>query len=431
METEYSTGLPVTQYRGAELIIARQAWETALRPMLFERRELFAVGNFRRSGGRDGVMECLVDRLEVDRRLPHGLVRPPLDDWVVVVVDHTGSQRPSELIQLLQPRHSHDLAVLILNGLDHQQWKGAFYKTGTLLPLEGVRVIGPRMLRLSAHESAADTSLPQDRQRWSRTVGALGDAVHRRVCRSAVTLIGAGRNGLQAALAFSALGIERLRLIDADVLKIENLDAMPGVCAGDVGRPKVHALGRLLSGFRPDLQLSCVACSATDADVVELLRRSRSDLIVTCVDDDTPRMAASLIARETLTVHLDVGTSVQADEAGERTITGDARLLLPSEGCVACVGGLADLDATLYEIAAPPGSLRRGVEQAWHEQRAGSLITINAMTVNAAVQCWLDLLAGRIRTSFWQRLRWTQGSGLETHAGPVGAGDDCVFCAEG
>jgi hypothetical protein len=196
-----------------------------------------------------------------------------------------------------------------------------------------------------------------------------------------------------------------------------------------VGRPKVHAVGRLLAAFRPDLQLSCVACSAIDADVVELLRRNRSDLIVTCVDDDTARMAASLIARETLTVHLDAGTSVQADEAGGRQITGDARLLLPGEGSVACVGGLADLDATLYEIAAPPGSLRRGVEQPWHEQRAGSLITINGMTVNAAVQCWLDLLAGQIRTSFWQRLRWTPGSGLEAHAGPVGAGEGCAYCA--
>ncbi len=72
---------------------------------------------------------------------------------------------------------------------------------------------------------------------------------------------------------------------------------------------------------------------------------------------------------------------------------------------------LNGLDATLgdvarYEVAAPAGALRRGPRQAWFEQRAGSLLTINLVAVNVGIQLWLDLLAGRVTESRWCRLDW-------------------------
>ena len=166
--------------------------------------------------------------------------------------------------------------------------------------------------------------------RWSRTVGAISWEVMRKIRQSSVTLVGAGRNGSLMALELAALGVERLRIIDPDPLRIENLDGMPGIRQRDVGRPKVQALSVLLHRFRPDMALTLLPSSATD-DAASRLMQRRCDLLVTCVDDDTPRLAAAIIARRTLTPHLDVGTSVQRGEHGT-SITGDVRLLLPWEG---------------------------------------------------------------------------------------------------
>src|SRR5262249_47105391 len=136
------------------------------------------------------------------------------------------------------------------------------------------------------------------------------------------------------------------------------------------------------------------------------------DLIVTCVDQDAPRLAAAMLANRWGKVHLDIGTGIMETESGRRA-GADIRLLLPGEACVVCLGGLGNLEEARYEVAAPYGALRRGRRLAWFEQRAGSLITINQVAVNLGIQVWLDLLAGRLTGSRWCRLEWNQRGELQ------------------
>ena len=100
-------------------------------------------------------------------------------------------------------------------------------------------------------------------------------------------------------------------------------------------------------------------------------------------------------------------------------------------GCVACVGGLRDVEETLYELGAPTGVRRRGEPLDWRQQRAGSLLTINSIAVGIGVQTWLDYLAGSLRTSYWHRLRWVPGGAMQVDGGPVGRAADCRFCRLG
>jgi len=79
-------------------------------------------------------------------------------------------------------------------------------------------------------------------------------------------------------------------------------------------------------------------------------------------------------------------------------------------------------------LLAPPGALPRRPPPPWNEQRAGSLITLNSLTVAIGVQLWLDLLAGRLRSSHWHRLRWEPGVGLQADFAPVGASPGCRIC---
>lgn len=93
-----------------------------------------------------------------------------------------------------------------------------------------------------------------------------------------------------------------------------------------------------------------------------------------------------------------------------------------------CVGGVGNLDDTLYALNAPAGALRRGEATSWNDQRAGSLIGLNSLVVGAAMQLWLDYLSGRCRWSAWQRLRWQPGSGLQSDFAAVTSVTNCQFC---
>ena len=422
-------GSDSTHARDCLLRITRTAWRTALRSLLLDEHHT-AVGSvtWNRHGTAD---EALIDHLDV-RGQPSGLQQPALAAWGVIALVPEGRLDVAEWIDRLQPRASQSLLVLLVDGQDRRRWNGGVWQAGQLRPLAGVQFVGGGTLELARHPSP-DAADPTESTRWSRLLGALGDEVVHRLQQADVLLVGAGRNGSLMAQTLTLLGIARLRLIDPDVLAPENLDAMP-VSAEFVGRPKVEAVADAIARLRPDMAITRLAKPVNSAEAAELFR-SRNDLIVSCVDSDA-RLAASLWARKTLTVHLDVGTTVQPetepDHEHARHIAGDARLLLPDRdgGCVACVGGLADEDQALYELAAPHGVLHHGQPVPWHHQRAGSLISINQLTVAAGVQLWLSLLSGHIETSFWQRLNWNAATGLETSGGRVGSAKNCRFCAE-
>jgi hypothetical protein len=417
----------VVDIRPWRLVVARPAWEMALRSLLIK-PDVCATGNLRWNTTHTS-RELLIEAVTINGQAPTGQARLPLADWFVLCVASANESNAAmaALANRFQPKPGQLLVIVRFDARNRTRWDAVITKEGELTPLSEIHIVGSEMLKLSRHDDISP-QLPQwVSRRWSRTAGALGEDVVRRLRKSTVTLVAAGRNGSALALQFAALGVRRLRIIDPDILALENLDAMPGLAARDVGWLKLTALGRRLRQFRPDLKLSLLPKPVTDAEAVKLLHE-RTDVLVTAVGNDTPRLAAAIIARQTVTVHLDVGTSIQRTADGNSSITGDIRLLLPGEGCVACVGGLANLKDTLDDLHAPPGSLRRRLRPSWHEERQGSLISINAITVGAGVQAWLDLLGGRLRSSFWQRIAWIPGRGLDCAATAVGSADDCRFC---
>ncbi|NLS98222.1 MAG: hypothetical protein GXX96_39335 [Planctomycetaceae bacterium] len=413
---------------GYELVIARGAWEQVL-PTLVTRPGTAAVGQLRLNR-YDERTELLVRDLEVTNELPEGTQYPALADWVVIVCPSSmNPHSPEDWVARLRPRAAQLLVVALIGiGDDHTGWDGMVVQGENRVPLGTIRVIGPGMVRADREPpSAVDGDMTSTALlRWSRSRGALGDAVWQKVRTAKVALFGASRSGSILALQLAALGVSRVLLCDPDTLEVHNLDSMLGVTEEDVGKKKVEALAKRLVRFRSDMLVQGLDCSAADARVVDRVRAA--DLLVTCTDSDTPRLTVAMLADRYLKVHLDIGTGVTINEAGERQIAADVRLLVPRQGCVKCVGGLPDEEEARYELLAPPGALRRTAAREWSEERAGSLVTINTMSVAVGVQLWLDLLGGELRTSHWTRLRWHAGRGLEIHEGPVGGSKNCRVC---
>ncbi len=332
----------------------------------------------------------------------------PLDDLLLLQIEpEIAAHAAGRLLADFSPTSSQVVISLVLgSGPAAGRWVGQVWESGMIYNLDGFRLVGPGM-HLVTLEPPIDPVISESdvlHGPGSRTRGALGEAVWQRVRSSSVGVIGCGRNGSAAAMDLTMLGVRQVVLIDDDRDEPNGLDATLGASPEGIGQFKVMNRSSALQRLRPDdVEVTPVCSSLLDPGVVDQLRDV--DLIVTCVDQDAPRLAAAMIANRLGKLHLDIGTGVLATEGGLQA-GGDVRLLLPGVSCVACHGGLVDLDVARYEVAAPAGALRRGPRQAWFEQRAGSLLTINLVAVNVGIQLWLDLLAGRVTESRWCRLDW-------------------------
>jgi len=144
-----------------------------------------------------------------------------------------------------------DCAGVLLLGQDWQRGRarGAIrLPSHTLAPLHRLRLVGPGM-----HVIALQEAMPGARsqtgplQRWSRTIGALGQEAWQRLIGLRYAIIGVGRTGSKLALALVRQGVSHLTLIDSDHVELHNLGEMDGVNNADLGRPKVEALATVLA----------------------------------------------------------------------------------------------------------------------------------------------------------------------------------------
>jgi hypothetical protein len=137
-------------------------------------------------------------------------------------------------------------------------------------------------------------------ERWSRTIGALGGFdVWRRLAGLSVTIVGCGRTGSMLAEALGRLGVDRLTLIDPDLIEPGNLGEMALVTGRDRGRPKAEAVGVRLARDRR-FRAGWPRWLAVGLDHPAAIAAARAcDVLACCVDDDAARLRAGLIAVST------------------------------------------------------------------------------------------------------------------------------------
>lgn len=364
----------------------------------------------------------------------------PMLDWAVMATNFDNMAPVERLAEIVQPRQSHLLVVISLDPNNYSAMSVLIVDEGKHIVPDRVQFIGHGLLTLEntntisatdqANEAPSDES--KDDQtgaalRASRTAGALGPLYYR-LNRMQIILIGAGRGAQELARQSVACGLRRLIIIDNDTIEVENLDAMPLARIRDLGMNKAKHLAVTLRRNQPDLVVSVVPHSVLSTDGMRMLRETRTDTVFSFVDNNVARLAVARLCQETETVHVDVGTLIER-EGDQRTMCADVRLLEPRLGCVACVPKMVQLDNVLYELAAPLDALHRGRRTTWDEQRAGSLLHVNAMACGLALEVWFRWLNGNIQTSHWLRLRWPANGVPEIVEGVVGPDESCQFCS--
>lgn len=384
---------------------------------------VLGVGHARRSD-HHGKITLFVDEVAFPADLGATSFHP-FKDRVVLTTRPVGTDASAR--ELARPVSSCVSAVVSIgSGEVHSGWDGWLFFGCDAFPVEEVRIVGPGQFKLTRDnldELPSETSL----RRASRTLGPLGAAAWNRLRKSRVLLIGCGRTGSMLAHQLAALQVHSLVLIDEDHLELENLNAMVGVKEADTGQSKVLAVQNSIAEFNPECTVTAIEASAKSSHVEQLAEGA--DLIVTCVDSDLPRLCAALMARRFLKVHLDVGTGIQRLDDHSTQMAGDIRLMLPGSGCLLCVGGLPKERDAWFERIAPHGAIPLTAPTPWFEDRLGSLISLNSIAVGTAVQLWLDLLTGDLRSSFWQRFNWQRGQGPSWDGSAVTAGSNCRICS--
>jgi len=414
------------------MVLTSVAFETAIAPGMTGRLRP-GLGRFAwRQCGRE--RELLITNVEPVDGWPNARQWEPLADVALIaVVDDLSAESLAELAARIAPAKSQTLAVLLIDRTRPERWLAAIHIGTEWKLIDEVVITGPRLLRLQRHVEHAPQSSTEDR--WSRLAGAISRSTLQRLQSLVITQIGCGRTGNLMASHLATMGVQHLRLIDPDRQEAHNQDAAPFMPDAAIGHSKARSLARQLRRFRPQTSVGASRRSILSEAGVSVLHSRRSDMIISCVDNDATRVRVAELAHHDLqTCHLDVATGIQLREDDVREFRADIRLSIPGHsGCVACLGASTDAGDTediLYRIGAPDESLLRGPRQAWHDLRAGSLLPLNAMAVSAAILLLISLIQADVTRPVWHRLIWTAESGLTTDGGEVAGRQDCSVCGQ-
>jgi molybdopterin/thiamine biosynthesis adenylyltransferase len=406
-----------------ELILSRADLRRTAPAILLDRGR-YAVAPLR-GNDLEHRRELILGPWESRTTLPNGGEYPPLAEYAVLAADRAGGLTIDQLVEQIQPKRSHRIAVILLNPRDRAVFPVVLWDQGMRVPISRVRFIGTGLVTLTTEGVREQSST----LRASRTAGALR-GLYPQVLALSALLVGAGRGASELARQLVAVGLRRLTVVDPDQLGLENLDAMPHVAVWQKGQSKTQVLARALRRNQPGLTISCFDRPVTSLEGLSLLDRRRFDTVFSFVDNPAARLAVSLKCRERLMVHVDVGTLIEHDAAGNRLMSVDIRLFEPGQGCSTCVPRLTpeELDDAIHQIGVPDDALYRGTRRAWNADRSGSLHHVNALACSLAAELWLGYLAGTITTSHWIRVRWPAGGVPAIEHTSIGPGDDCVVC---
>lgn len=396
-------------------------------------KEQIAIGRIQRSQLARGV-DILLHRLQLIETSKLGSYAFGQDDWLIV--DSTNEDANFDVQEVFKTM---ELKIGQLVAYFRPQsdragvgWIGAIRLNETLIPMDAIEMVGPRMLRFRRQPMQRRRRRKKSNRipaRWSRVVGAMGEDTFRRFRRIPVAVVGAGRLGSLFAESCIRMGLRSLLVVDPDQLETHNQDATFGNYERDLQTDKVRAVCQHLHRIRSDTLIQGINTTLWHRDVIDRLRGFR--MIVSCVDNREARNQIAKLARDLLLVHLDIGTlvtkgdSVSTGTVEDREFSADVRLLLP-HSCIHCIGGTGNHEP--IELPRTDVSFAESIDDWGSDGRVGSLLSLNHFAVGAGLQLWIDLLSGRLRSSFWQRIRWESGQGLRSEGSGVVGGTDCPFC---
>ena len=244
---------------------------------------------------------------------------------------------------LVEQVTGHPLVGMTLSGKDHAWSARRWSAAGSAVDhfgAESVRVLGAR-LEVSWNDRLVPVPAPMPSQ--LRTVSAWGERTQADMARLRVLVVGAGSVGMDVAIRLAATGIEKVAVMDFDVVKEVNRDRLVAATRRDalLRVPKVDVAER---ASRSAATAAAFAFGRHQLDVTSTRGQSTAldyDVIFSCVDRPWPRAVLNQIAYTDLIPVIDGGIGIDTFETGQmRNATVRTHIVRPGRPCLQCNGQL-------------------------------------------------------------------------------------------
>ena len=261
--------------------------------------------------------------------------------------------------------------------------------------------------------------------RFDRQVRVLGGPAHARLQDMTIAVVGAGGTGSAVAVQLARMGVDRIRLVDRDMLDESNLPRVYGAAAADVGRCKAEVVGDHISAFS-GCAVETVCSDVSNAGVRHVL--ASSDVIFGCTDNLTSRSVINEISSRYLVPFIDVGCRILLDpDGGVRQAVAKVQTVTPDGPCLWCTEALDGKTILQESFSAEERARLVGEGYADDVTRQPSIVSLTTMAASMAVNQLLGLL-GVFGKDHATRMQVEIRDGFEVADSPR-AKDSCVCAA--
>jgi molybdopterin/thiamine biosynthesis adenylyltransferase len=201
---------------------------------------------------------------------------------------------------------------------------------------------------------------PLSEERHDRLVRGFGPGAQARLRRTTVGVVGCGGGGSHVVQQLAYLGVGGLVLVDPDLVEETNLNRLIGAYpesaplswldrllrrqgGGDVGRPKVEVMERMIHQIDPTIDVHTHQQSFPTTATAEALRTV--DIVVACVDRLQVRDDLNRLCKRYLIPMIDIGIEIALNRgrSGEIVgVPGRVTKVLPDGPCLRCQGVVSD-----------------------------------------------------------------------------------------
>jgi hypothetical protein len=224
-------------------------------------------------------------------------------------------------------------ASVVLSSPDHPIGR-VWLDDGSIVPMERIRVIGPRF-RFAV--DLADT--PARLNFFSRQVLAFGEDLQKLLQHLTIGLVGAGGTGSAVAEELIRLGAGKIITADGQALEDSNVTRVYGSRVRDTGTDKVEVLRRHADDIGLGTIIEAIPGNITRQSVIERFREC--DLIFGCTDREWGRSILTAFALYYLIPIFDLGVRIEAQDGSIKSIQGRITTLMPGAACLFCRGRIS------------------------------------------------------------------------------------------
>lgn len=294
---------------------------------------------------------------------------------------------------------------------------GSFAWEGQRLPWSQMKTVACP-IRFWARDPATIPPAPPAMQRQVAAITEVGQA---RMAASTVALIGVGGAGSTVADQLAHMGVGRILICEADVLKDVNLSRQTAAGPSNIGALKAEVAAAAIRHANPAVTVVIIPETFPGTQSHVLLRDA--DLLVSCVDSAAARHEVNKFGRRFLIPVVDVGATIRrSDDDQLELIAGHTARILPDGACIECEG----LTTPKLRESELDG---HGVPYWERDDATGSpqIMSINGLLASLAVTEVLRLVAGLSEDRHSRHWRYEALEGEVYAREPMSPG--CPVCA--